>query len=212
MEIAWLGHSCFRLKGREASVITDPFTKELGYPLGRLTANIVTVSHPHPQHSFTAAIAGQPKVVDRPGEYEIANVFINGIRTFHDAEGGRARGQNNVFLVEIDGVRVCHLGDLGHIPSPAQIEEISVVDVLLVPVGGVSTIDAAAAAEVVNLLEPRVVIPMHCKTAVAGPQLQPVERFLQEMGLKDLEPQPRLSLSRTSLPAEARVVLLDYRR
>lgn len=212
MEIIWLGHSCFRLRGREATIVTDPFDKTLGYPMRKPTANIVTVSHNHPQHSFVAGVAGSPKVVSRPGEYDIANAFILGIPTFHDKEKGAQRGKNTVFFMEVDDVKVCHLGDLGHVPTTEQVEQISGTDILMVPVGGVSTLDAAAAAETIGLLEPKLVIPMHYKTEVVKVELDPLDRFLKQMGLKEVALQPKLSVTKSTLPPETKVLLLDYRR
>ncbi len=211
MEITWLGHSCFRLKGKEAILITDPYDVSIGYSLGKPKANIVTSSHPHPGHSFVAGVGGEPRVVRGPGEYEIASVFIQGISTFHDNERGRRLGKNTVYLIEMDEVTICHLGDLGHVLSSEQVEEMNGVEVLLVPVGGLSTIDAAAAAEMVRLLQPRIVIPMHFKTDVVSFELEPVENFLKEIGLKQASPQPRLVVTKTSLPEEMQVVVLDYR-
>lgn len=212
MEISWLGHSCFLIKGRQAKVVTDPFDNIPGYHLGQPTANIVTLSHQHPHHNFVAGVSGEPRVIKGPGEYEIANVFITGIGTFHDAEGGRRRGKNIVYLIEIDEVRICHLGDLGHLLSSNQIEEISDVDILLVPVGGVSTINAAAAAEIINLLEPKIVTPMHFKTEAVDLELEPLEQFLKEMGLREAVAQPKLTVNKPSLPKETQLIVLDYNR
>lgn len=211
MEITWLGHSCFRIKGKEATVVTDPFDEDLGYPLRNPTTDIVTISHDHPHHSFVAGVRGNPRVITGPGEYEIAGVFIYGIGTFHDAEGGRRRGKNTAYLMELDEVRVCHLGDLGHVPSSEQVEEMAGADVLLIPVGGVSTINAAAAAEAINLIEPKIVIPMHFKTEAVNIELEPVDRFLRELGLKGISPEPKLVVTKSNLPEERKVVLLDYR-
>ena len=210
MEISWLGHSCFRLKGSHAIIITDPYSPGLGYSLGKPTARIVTVSHEHPGHCYVEGVGGQPKVVSRPGEYEINDVLIIGIATFHDGEGGSKRGKNTVFLMEIDEVAVCHLGDLGHVLTSAQIEEIGNVDVLLLPVGGVSTINAPMAAEVVRQLEPKAVIPMHYKTPALSWELEPVEKFLKELGAKEVAPQPKLSVTKSNLPSSTQVFLLDY--
>jgi L-ascorbate metabolism protein UlaG (beta-lactamase superfamily) len=210
MDISWLGHSCFRLKGNHATVITDPYSPDVGYSLGKTTARIVTVSHPHPDHSYIQGIGGQPKVVSRPGEYEIGGVLVIGIATFHDDEGGKKRGKNTAFLMEIDEISVCHLGDLGHVLTGEQVEEIDNVDVLLLPVGGVTTINASKAAEVVRQLEPKVVIPMHYKTPALKMELEPVDRFLKEIGAKQLDPLPKLSLTKSSLPASTQVFLLDY--
>jgi L-ascorbate metabolism protein UlaG (beta-lactamase superfamily) len=210
MEISWLGHSCFRIKGSHAIIITDPYSPGLGYSLGKPTARIVTVSHEHPGHCYVEGIGGQPKVVSRPGEYEINDVLIIGIATFHDGEGGSKRGKNTVFLMEIDEVAVCHLGDLGHVLTSAQVEEIGNVDVLLLPVGGVSTINAPMAAEVVRQLEPKAVIPMHYKTPALSLELEPVEKFLKEIGAKEVASQPKLSVTKSNLPSNTQVFLLDY--
>jgi len=210
MEISWLGHSCFRIKGSHATVITDPYSPEIGYSLGKLTADIVTVSHQHPGHSYFQGIGGEPKQVAGPGEYEISGVLIIGITTYHDKEGGKKKGKNTVYLIQIDEVAVCHLGDLGHVLTNEQVEEMENVDVLLLPVGGISTIDAPLAAEVVRQLEPKVVVPMHYKTEALKRELEPVDRFLKEMGVKEIESQPKLSFSKANLPISTQVFLLDY--
>jgi len=210
MDISWLGHSCFRIRGSRATVITDPYPPSLGYSLGKPTARIVTVSHQHPGHSYVQGIGGEPRLVTGPGEYEISGVLIIGIATFHDGEKGRKRGKNTVYLMEVDEVSVCHLGDLGHVLTTEQIEELDNVDVLLLPVGGVSTINAPMAAEVVRQLEPKVVVPMHYKTEALNWELEPAERFLKEMGVKEVNSQPKLSITKSSLPATMQVFLLDY--
>jgi L-ascorbate metabolism protein UlaG (beta-lactamase superfamily) len=209
VDITWLGHSCFRIKGSQAVVITDPFPPDLGYSLGKPTADIVTVSHQHPSHAYVQGVGGEPRIVQGPGEYEISGVLIIGVATFHDAEGGKKRGKNTVFLMEVDGISVCHLGDLGHVLSSEQVEEIGDVDVLLLPVGGASTIGAAMAAEVIRQLEPKAVVPMHYKTPFINRELDPVEKFLKEMGMEQIEPRPKLSLSRTNLPVSTQVFLLS---
>jgi len=210
MDITWLGHSCFRIKGKEASIITDPFGRDLGYPLKKLTASIVTVSHSHPQHSFVESVGGNPRVVSRPGEYEIANVLIYGTSTFHDESRGEIRGKNTVFLIELEDIKVCHLGDLGHVPTSDQIEEIGDVDILMVPVGGVSTLGGTEAAETIRLLSPKLVIPMHFKTEVVEMELESLDRFLKEMGIREAIPQPKLTTNKSNLPLETKVVVLDY--
>ena len=213
MEITWLGHSCFRLRGRDAAVVMDPCDKSTGYNIGKLTADIVTVSHEHPAHSHVAAVTGTPRVVQGPGEFEIAGVLIMGIRTFHDPEQGRKLGKNTSFVVELDDVRVCHLGDLGHVPTPEQVEGLSGVDVLLAPVGGGNTIGATAAAETISLLEPKLVIPMHYKTPADKAELEPLDRFLKEIGAASAlnERLPKLSITKSTLPDETQVQVLEYR-
>jgi len=210
MEITWLGHSCFRIKGRQATVITDPYSPDLGYSLGKPTARIVTVSHQHPGHSYVKGIGGEPRLVTGPGEYEISGVLIIGVGTYHDAEKGKKRGKNTIYIMEVDEVSVCHLGDLGHVLTSEQVEQIDNVDVLLLPVGGASTINAATAAEIVRQLEPSAVVPMHYKTRTLKKELAPVDRFLREMGLKEVTSQPKLSFTRASLPLSTQVFLLDY--
>jgi L-ascorbate metabolism protein UlaG (beta-lactamase superfamily) len=210
MEITWLGHSCFRIRGSHTTIITDPYSPDLGYSLGKPTAHIVTISHQHPGHSYVSGIGGEPKLVTGPGEYEINGVLIIGMTTFHDTEGGKNRGKNTIYLIEIDEVSICHLGDLGHVLTTKQVEEIDNVDVLLIPVGGVSTIDAARAAEVVRQLDPKVVVPMHYKTEALNRELDPVDKFLKEMGSKQIEPQLKLSVTKANLPLSTQVFLLNY--
>jgi len=211
LEIVWLGHSCFRIRAREATIVTDPCPPTSGYSIGKPTADIVTVSHPHENHAYTKAVAGTPRIIDGPGEYEIHDAFITGISTYHDADKGAQRGRNICFVIEMEDIKVCHLGDLGHTPTAEQAEEMTGADVLFVPVGGVTTIDGARAAEIVSLLEARLVIPMHFKTEAFKGQLDTPDRFLKEMGVTKVEPQPKLTVSRSSLPADTQVVLLDYR-
>jgi L-ascorbate metabolism protein UlaG (beta-lactamase superfamily) len=210
MDISWLGHSCFKIRGSHAIVITDPYSPDLGYSLGKPDASIVTVSHNHPGHSYTQGVGGEPKTVTGPGEYEIGGVLIIGVATFHDGDGGRERGKNTAYLMEIDEISVCHLGDLGHVLTAEQVEELDNVDVLLLPVGGVSTINAPVAAEVVRQLEPKIVVPMHYKTPALSRELEPVEKFLKEIGVNEVTPQPKLSLTKSSLPDSMQVFLLDY--
>ena len=210
MDITWLGHSCFRIRGNQATVITDPYSPDLGYSLGEPTAHIVTVSHQHSGHSYVQGVGGDPRLVNGPGEYEISGVLIIGIATFHDRVRGKERGKNTVYLTEVDEVSICHLGDLGHVLTAEQVEELGNVDVLLLPVGGVSTINASMAAEVVRQLEPKVVVPMHYKTQALNGGLEPVDRFLKEIGVGQLNPQPKLSLTRSSLPDNTQVFLLEY--
>jgi L-ascorbate metabolism protein UlaG (beta-lactamase superfamily) len=210
MEISWLGHSCFRIRGSHATIITDPYPPSLGYSLGKPTARIVTVSHQHSGHSYVQGVGGGPRSVTGPGEYEISGVLIIGIATFHDREKGKKRGKNTVYLLDVDEIAVCHLGDLGHVLTAEQVEELGDVDVLLLPVGGVSTIDAPMAAEVVRQLEPKVVVPMHYKTEALSWELEPVERFLKEIGVEQVVSQPKLSFTKSSLPASTQVFLLDY--
>ncbi|HEY5625290.1 MAG TPA: MBL fold metallo-hydrolase [Dehalococcoidia bacterium] len=211
MEIVWLGHSCFRIRAREATVITDPCPPSTGYAIGKPTADIVTLSHAHDDHTYLKAVAGKPTVIDSAGEYEISGAFLTAIPTFHDGERGAERGKNLAFVIEMEGIKICHLGDLGHSPTADQAEDMTGADVLLIPVGGDSTIDAAKAAEIVPMLDARIVIPMHYKTPVAKGNLAPADGFLKEMQAAAVQAQPKLSLSYNTVPSDTQVVLLDYR-
>ncbi len=212
MEITWYGHSCFRLRDKNISIITDPYPPDTGYSLPRLQADVVTISHDHANHAYVAGVKGKPRVLNGPGEYEIGGVFITGIPTYHDNKKGSDRGKNTAFLFEFNGLSICHLGDLGHIPTQSQAETLSQVDVLLIPVGGVTTINAAQAAEVVSLLEPRLAIPMHYKTPALSTKLAPVSKFLKAMGLGKLSEQESLKITTSTLPEETQVVLLSYKQ
>jgi len=212
MEVIWYGHACFRLRGRDVTIITDPYGEGYGYSPPRVRADIVTISHEHRDHNYAEAIRGNPKVIRGPGEYEIGGVFITGINTYHDAERGEKRGKNTVYLFDLEELAICHLGDLGHIPTQTDVEKLGDIDILLIPVGGVYTINAAQASEVISLLEPKIVIPMHYWTeALAESELAPVSRFLKELGLKEATAQPSLRVTSGTLPAETQVILLQHR-
>jgi L-ascorbate metabolism protein UlaG (beta-lactamase superfamily) len=212
VEIVWLGHSCFRLKSKETTILTDPYDRETGYELGHPRADIVTISHRHPRHGSLDQIKGEPKIIDGPGEYEINEIFITGIQTYHDSDSGKLRGQNTAYLIELGELVICHLGDLGHVPTEEQVDAMSNVDVLLIPVGGRTTIDASQAAETISRIEPRIVVPMHYRTEVSTEELEEVGRFCKEMGLKEcLTPQEKLTLRAVDLPEQTQVVVLDYR-
>ena len=210
MEITWYGHSCFRLRSRQATVITDPYEKGTGYNLPRLRADIVTISHDHPEHGNAKAVKGNPKVISGPGEYEIKGVFVIGIPTFHDGRQGKVRGPNTVYILDLQDMTICHLGDLGHVPTQSQIEDLGDPDVLLIPVGGLTTIGAAKASEVISLLEPRIVIPMHYRTkGRQESKLQPVDQFLKEMGVKEITPEDSLKITKGGLPSDTQVMVLN---
>jgi L-ascorbate metabolism protein UlaG (beta-lactamase superfamily) len=228
MEITWFGHSCFRLRDRDATVVTDPFDKSLGYPLPRVRADIVTVSHDHPHHNYPNAVKGEFKIVNRPGEYEIKSVFITGIATYPSQRrrknAGDGDSRRNIILVfQFNGLTVCHLGDLAQVPTQTQVEALSNVDVLMVPVGGGMSLNAVQAAEVISLIEPYIVIPMHYvvptqgKTGASSPprsravKLDKVDKFLKEMGVPRVEPVDVLKVTSSSLPQETQVVVLNPR-
>ena len=188
MIISPLGHSCFLLEESTGTrVVTDPYSSELGISLPPLTADVVTVSHAHYDHNNVRAISGDPMVIDKPGMYEVKGVSVFGWNTFHDEVNGKARGSNVIYNIRMDGVNVCHLGDVGHGPSPLMIEAIGPVDILLVPVGGNYTIDAEVAKEYVDRLMPSVIIPMHYKTDDVDLDIEGVDAFLDYFDKDDIE-------------------------
>jgi len=210
MEITWLGHSCFLISGKEKTIITDPCHPDLGYRLGELEADIVTLSHFHPGHSYIEAIVNDPRQVKSPGEYEIGGTFITGVASFHDNKKGDLRGKNTIYIIEMDDITLCHLGDLGHPLDPHSIEEIGDVDILFLPVGEVSTISLDTAVEIVRQLEPPIVIPMHYKTEAFTGNLGPVGKFLNKMRVPELEAKPKLSITSLSLPTTTQIIILNY--
>jgi len=208
MDIKWLGHSCFLLKGRDQTVITDPCHPDTGYRIGEPKADLATVSHLHPGHSYTEGVADSPRLIKSPGEYEIGGTFITGVAAFHDANKGATLGRNTIFVIEMDDVTLCHLGDLGHPLGPQSVEEIGDIDVLFVPVGEGSTVSVEAAVEMVRQIGPSIVIPMHYKTEASTRQLGSVDKFLEKMRVKEIEEKPGLSVTSSTLPAGTQVVVL----
>ncbi len=211
MDVTWLGHASFRLRGKTASVLTDPYPPALGPKLNRLEADLVTFSHGHENHSYRGALTGDPFVVEGPGEYEVAGVLVRGFPTFHDRANGTELGRNTVYLIELDDVRVCHLGDLGHRLLDETLDALSDIDLLLIPVGGGQTLNAHQAAEVARQVEPRVVVPMHYAQAAIRAQLDSLDVFLKEMGVSEANPMSKLSVQASSAEAEARVAVLEMR-
>lgn len=212
MEITYLGHSSFRLKGKAATVVTDPYDEKCGKFPKDVTVDIVTVSHDHFDHNATKLL-NSSFIVKGPGEYEVKGVSVVGVHTWHDEKNGTERGANTVYVIEIDGLRVAHLGDLGHKLSQEQLDEMGPIDVVLVPVGGVYTVDAKTAAEVVRQVDPWVVVPMHYrqegldKATFGG--LLGVGEFLKEMGKSEVQPVAKYIISADKLPSEMQVVVLE---
>jgi L-ascorbate metabolism protein UlaG (beta-lactamase superfamily) len=208
-EVQYLGHSCFRLRGRDGVVLTDPFDRSVGFDIGKPTAQVITVSHNHPDHANVAAVRPQREqlfVIDGPGEYEVGGIMIGGVRTYHDNKKGAELGKNTVYVIHMDDVVFCHLGDLGHELTTQQLDEIGNVDVLFIPVGGGETISPATASSVISQIEPRMVVPMHYATTNQASfllsDLEPLEKFTHELGLKDVVAEEKLTVTASSLPAE----------
>jgi L-ascorbate metabolism protein UlaG (beta-lactamase superfamily) len=212
MEINFLGHACFLLRGRKVRVLTDPFGQSIGLRQRKVKADIVTLSHQHDDHNDLSRVEGEPMVIQGPGEYEIKEVSILGISTYHDEEEGKLRGKNTIYVIDIDDLRVCHLGDLGHELSQQQLDQLDGVDVLLVPVGGFYTLEAKKALEIIKQIGPTIVIPMHFKTkgmTAAFDKLISVDEFLQLAGINGVRKEKSLSLKKTELPEEMEIVLLE---
>lgn len=214
MEITWYGLSCFRLTERGlATVVTDPYDSAVvGYEPLKLRADIVTVSHDAPGHNFAAAVKGYTRLITGPGEFEIGGVFITGIQTNGHGKRSADEPRNTLYVFDYEGVTVAHLGDLRRVPSQTEVEALGTVHVALVPVGGGGGLNAAKAAEVISLLEPGFVIPMHYGTPASPLKLAPLSKFLKEMGLGAVEAQPSLKVTKNAIPEETRVVVLEYQR
>lgn len=213
MEISYLGHSSFRLKGKNADLITDPFDdSSLGFKFPKMSAQIVTVSHSHPDHNAVGLVTGNPFIIDGPGEYEIKEISVFGLPSFHDAKNGAERGTNTIYLVEMEGLRLCHLGDLGGTLSDKQIGEIAGVDVLMIPVGGVFTIGPKEATELIARIEPAVILPMHFRTSEMVKEMSKLaspDDFLRQFGVGNPTPLPKLTISKDKIPEERQVVILE---
>lgn len=214
MDITYLGHSSFKIKGKTVALITDPFDPAMvGIKFPKNEADLVTVSHDHKDHNMVSLVGGVKRVIDKPGEYEIAGTSVIGIQSFHDDQKGAERGKNIIFVIEMDGLRLCHLGDLGHALSDETVAAIGDIDILFVPVGGTYTIDYKIASDVVNAIEPKVIIPMHYQTDELNAEnfadLGKVDSFLTQMALR-VERLPKLQIKAGELsPEDEYIVVLE---
>lgn len=208
MIITWYGQSCFKIQGKEVILVTDPYDKSTGLRPPYIHADIVTVSHQHHDHNNVKAIKGEPFVVDGPGEYETKGVEIYGIQTFHDKKEGKERGLNTVYTIQMNEILICHLGDLGHLLTDKQLEDINGVDILFVPVGGVYTINALESVKVIDAIEPKMVIPMHYKIPKLNIDLHKIDKFCKEMGISKTKIEEKLVIKKRDLPSEGTKVVL----
>lgn len=214
MDIFYLGHSSFKLVGKTASVITDPYNPTmLGLKFPNVSAEIVTVSHDHEDHSQHSLVNDVYKVIDSPGEYEVKGISFLGFNSYHDNKKGEIRGKNIIFVIEIDGIRVAHLGDLGHTLTESEINNLGDIDILMIPVGGTYTIGPKEAVEITRALDPNIVIPMHYQVAGISEKISenllPVSDFLSEMGATG-EEMPKLAVKEGSFDGDGnRVILLS---
>ncbi len=211
MEITWYGHSCFRFAERgKATIVTDPYDESIGFALPKLKADVVTISHNAPGHSNYGNVKGLQRLVNGPGEYEIGGVFIVGA-AMHNTEVTPAK-YNVAYTFDYDGLSIVHLGDLDHVPHQSMIDALGAADIVLVPVGGGGALNANQAAEVISLLEPGIVIPMHYKTDENLLELDTVERFLKEMGVSRIQQEETLKVTKGSLPDQTQIVVLGCSR
>ena len=216
MHIIWKGQSCFNIltsqkKGEQISIVIDPYDGSIGLRVPSLTADILLITHHHCDHNNVKAVKGDPFLVDGPGEYEIKDIFIRGISAFHDAFQGKERGKTAIYTVETEEIRLCHLGDLGQEELTSdQLDKIGNVDILMIPVGGIYTIDGSQAAKIISQIEPSIIIPMHYKIPKLRLDLEKIDKFLKVMGIKSVEPQDKLVIKKKDLLGEeARIVLLN---
>lgn len=206
MQIQHLGHSCFKLTGKDSksntiSLIMDPFDNSCGLKVPSMEADIVTVSHHHPDHDNAKAVKGSPYIIDVAGEYEIKDVFIQGIDSTHDDKNGNDRGFNIIYRINFEDIVITHLGDLGQVLDTKQVERLEGTDILFIPVGGLYTIDAKRAVEVINQIEPRIVIPMHYKVSNLKLDIDGLDKFLKEISLSPTT-EDKLKISKKDLPDE----------
>src|SRR3989344_3177064 len=212
MQVSWKGQACFsviaqRNKQEQVKLVIDPFDPSIGLKMPVLEADLVLSTHDHEDHNNVKAVkgpaGGAPFVITGPGEYEVKDISIQGIPSFHDEKEGKERGKNTIYVIEAEGIRLCHLGDIGQAELTAeQVSKIGNVDILFVPVGGVYTIAAKGASKIVNQIEPRLVIPMHYFLPNLKFKLDKVDDFLKEMGVKNEEPQNKLMVKLRDFTSE----------
>lgn len=208
MQIRWLGHASFLVNSPSGRILTDPFDRKLGYPEFREPVDIVTVSHQHWDHNAIHVMSGNPTIISEPGEYQVGDVLIQGFTSFHDKVQGQQRGKNTIFKIITAGLHIVHLGDLGHILTDQQITRIGHVDILMLPVGGIFTVDAKEAFQVMEQLQPLITIPMHYKTRHLTFELEPVERFTEKFD--KVVKKPYMNIGESVADEQRGVIILDY--
>ena len=210
LRIQWLGHACFLITSSDGTrVLTDPFDESVGYPVPAVEADVVSTSHSHFDHNSVSVVKGRPKVVKNAGETSAADISFLGVPSYHDDASGSKRGQNIIFVWEMDGVRLAHMGDLGHTLTDDQVAKIGRVDILLVPVGGFFTIDAKQATKIVEQLSPKLVFPMHYKTDAIDFPIVGVDEFLA--GKDNVERVNENFVAVKELPERTKIVVLNYK-
>ena len=208
MKLTWAGQACFQIsvsngKDHSAEIVIDPFDEKIGLKVPNFSADILLVTHNHPDHNNTGAIKGSPFLIQNPGEYEVKGVFVQGIDSFHDESEGKERGKNTIYTIEAEDMRFCHLGDFGQKQlTDEQLDKIGRVDILMIPVGGTFTIDSSEAAKVIGQIEPKIVVPMHYGLPKLKYELEGVEKFLKAMGKNSVVPVDKLTIKSSALPKE----------
>ena len=215
MTIIWNGQSCFQIearrnKGEQTLILIDPFSEDIGLKVPKAEADILLITHDHGDHNNIKAVSGSPFLITGPGEYEIKKVFIQGISAFHDASQGRERGENTIYTIDTEGLRLCHLGDLGQKElTEEQLEKIGQIDILMIPVGGIYTISAKEALRVMSQIEPKITIPMHYQIPKLKIKLDGLDKFLKTVGIKSIEPLNKLTIKEKDISLEeAKIVVL----
>lgn len=216
MNIVWHGQSCFQIsstqgKNNHISIVIDPFDKNTGLRVPKLQADIVLVTHDHFDHNNVKAVSGPPLVIKGPGEYDVKGVFIQGIPGFHDNSQGAERGEITMYTIEIEEMRLCHLGDLGQKElSSEQLDKLGNIDILMIPVGGIYTIDAGEAAKIISQIEPKIIIPMHYQIPKLKIKLDKVDKFLKALNIKKSEALAKLSIKKKDILSEgAKLIILE---
>jgi L-ascorbate metabolism protein UlaG (beta-lactamase superfamily) len=213
-KITWAGQSCFQIsvsnsKDHSADIVIDPFDESIGLKVPNFSADILLVTHDHKDHNNIKDVKGTPFVADGPGEYEVKEVFIQGIPSFHDDQEGKEKGQNTIYVIEAEGIRFCHLGDLGQKQlTDEQLEKIDTVDVLMIPVGGEFTIDASTAQKIISQIEPIMVIPMHYALPKLKMELDDVAKFLKTMGKNNITPQDKLVVKASTMSKDTMEIVV----
>ncbi|OIO44635.1 MAG: hypothetical protein AUJ24_01245 [Parcubacteria group bacterium CG1_02_36_42] len=214
MQVIWKGQSFFQIliqRGKESvvKIAIDPYDEQIGLKPPTLEADILLISHSHYNHNNIKAVSGNPFIIEGPGEYEIKGIFIQGISSFHDNVQGKERGENTIYTLESEGIKICHLGDLGQKElTDEQLEKIGAIDILMIPVGGIYTISAKEAAKIISQVEPKIVIPMHYHIPKLKIKLEGLDKFLKMMGVKAPEVSKKLSVSQRNLPTDGTKIIV----
>jgi len=217
MQIIWHGQSLFEIittpqKNSQLRIVVDPFDETIGLKIPKLEADILLITHSHRDHNNVKAVSGKPFLIEGPGEYEIRGVFIQGIQSWHDDKQGLERGGNTIYLIESEEINICHLGNLGQKElTSEQLEKIGEIDILMIPVGGIVTIDGKEAVKIISQIEPKIIIPMHYSLPHLKSKLEGVDKFLKAANSKKIEPLAKLSIKKKDISEEeAKIIILKY--